>query len=107
LDVLVTLYVGDVVPERKGDVIERKLESMLERPSDAIGSRVSLVSREKIPFLGSHWKYRLPETAPSFLPKIVDFPSESESSKVPKLPNLLAHLTRFQPIRLARSGLRL
>jgi hypothetical protein len=43
---------------------------MLDGPSDdEIGSRVKRVRREKIPFFGSHWKYRLPETAPSFLPK--------------------------------------
>lgn len=66
---LVTLYVGDVVPDLAGDAIERKLVSMLDGPSDAIGSRVSRVRREKMPFLGSHWKYRLPDTAPSFLPK--------------------------------------
>ena len=61
------------MPERPGDVIDRKLVSMLDKPSgvdaDANGSRVNLVRREKIPFFGSHWKYRLPDTAPSFLPK--------------------------------------
>lgn len=60
LDVLVTLYVGEVVPERPGEIMERKLESMLDKPSgviaDASGSRVNRVRREKIPFFGSHWK---------------------------------------------------
>lgn len=46
---------------------------MLDVPSgvvaDASGSRVSRGRREKIPFFGSHWKYRLPDTDPSFLPK--------------------------------------
>ena len=56
LDALVTLCVGDVFPDdvRKGDVTERKLNSILLEPS--IGSRVNRVRREKIPFLGSHWK---------------------------------------------------
>lgn len=60
LDVLLTLYVGDVLPDRIGEVIERKLVSMLDKPSgvvdDPIGSRVNLVRRENIPFFGSHWK---------------------------------------------------
>lgn len=60
LVVLEKLYVGDVVPDRAGDVIDRKLVSMLERPSgvvdDPMGSRVRRVSREKMPFFGSHWK---------------------------------------------------
>lgn len=53
---LVTLYVGDVVPERAGDVIDLKLDSMLPSGVDANGSRVNRVRREKIPFFGSHWK---------------------------------------------------
>lgn len=61
LDVLVTLCVGEVVPERTGDAIERKLNSERRMPSglvdaDSKGSRVSRVRREKMPFLGSHWK---------------------------------------------------
>lgn len=51
------LYVGDVVPERAGDVIDLKLVSIL-LPSGVDGdtnrSRVNRVRREKIPFLGSH-----------------------------------------------------
>lgn len=69
------LCVGDVLPDdvRKGEVIDRKLESILYGASDNNGSRVKRVRREKMPFLGSHWKYRFPETAPSFLPKIFSF----------------------------------
>lgn len=33
------------------------------------GALVSLVNRENIPRFGSHWKYRLPATDPSFLPE--------------------------------------
>lgn len=53
-----TLCVGEVLPEevRKGEDIERKLESILNDVSEAIGSRVKRVRREKMPFLGSHWK---------------------------------------------------
>lgn len=53
-----TLCVGDVFPEgvRRGDVIDRKLESILNGPSENNGSRVNRVRREKMPFLGSHWK---------------------------------------------------
>lgn len=54
LVVLLTLYVGDVVPDRAGDVIERKLVSMLDEQSEAIGSRVKRERREKMPFFGSH-----------------------------------------------------
>lgn len=32
------------------------------------GCLVNLVKREKIPRLGSHWKYRQPATDPSFFP---------------------------------------
>lgn len=34
------------------------------------GVLVSLVSLEKIPLFGSHWKYRLPATEPSFFPEV-------------------------------------
>jgi len=34
------------------------------------GNLVSLVSLEKIPLFGSHWKYRLPATEPSFFPEV-------------------------------------
>lgn len=37
------------------------------------GYLVNLVSLEKTPFFGSHWKYRMPPTEPSFLPKIACF----------------------------------
>lgn len=47
-----------MVPERPGDVIDRKLVSMLDNPSGVVddpnGSRVRRVRREKIPFFGSH-----------------------------------------------------
>jgi hypothetical protein len=54
----VILCVGDVLPDdvRKGEVIDRKLESILNGASDVNGSRVKRVRREKMPFLGSHWK---------------------------------------------------
>lgn len=33
------------------------------------GANVRLVRRANTPFLGSHWKYLVPPTDPSFLPK--------------------------------------
>lgn len=54
-----TLCVGDVFPDklRRGEDIDRKLESILnDGASDSNGSRVNRVRREKMPFLGSHWK---------------------------------------------------
>lgn len=38
------------------------------------GNLVSLVSRAKTPFFASHWKYLIPPTEPSFLPKNNYFP---------------------------------
>lgn len=54
------------MPERDGDVTILILDG--EMPPSLSGSNVSLVNLEKIPRFGSHWKYRLPDTQPSFLP---------------------------------------
>lgn len=35
------------------------------------GDLESFVSLAKIPFLGSHWKYLIPPTEPSFLPEVI------------------------------------
>lgn len=59
---------GDTAPDRVGEVKDRRLRSIEVSPAPAIGSLVSLVSRENTPFLGSHWKYLFPETDPSFFP---------------------------------------
>lgn len=51
-----------------------------ESPS---GSIVSRVNRENIPRFGSHWKYRLPDTHPSFLPLASSrtMPAQSPAAK--------------------------
>lgn len=71
-----TLCVGETAPERIGEVSDRRLWSSdvspdppaEMAPAPGSGSRVSRVNRENTPFLASHWKYRLPEIDPSFLP---------------------------------------
>lgn len=68
------LCVGETVPDRDGDIMEEALTLKSpvgdngSPPLPAIGSRVKRVSRENMPRFGSHWKYRLPATQPSFLP---------------------------------------
>lgn len=66
------LCVGEARPERPGDAIDMELTFIDTSPEDEVatasGSRVSRVRREKMPRFGSHWKQRLPETQPSFLP---------------------------------------
>lgn len=56
--------------DRVGDVAERMLAFIdsYGEPAPDNGSNVNRVNLEKIPRFGSHWKYRLPETQPSFLP---------------------------------------
>lgn len=39
-------------------------------PGISSGTVVNLVRRENTPFFGSHWKYLMPVTEPSFFPKI-------------------------------------
>lgn len=72
---LFMLCVGETVPDRDGDVIDRELifididKSLVDvAPAPASGSRVRRVKRENMPRFGSHWKYRFPATHPSFLP---------------------------------------
>lgn len=42
----------------------------IESSTEPKGAEVRLVKRANIPFLGSHWKYLVPLTDPSFLPKV-------------------------------------
>lgn len=54
---LVTLCVGETVPDRAGDIIDLVSErgpSGVVGDVSVIGSRVNRVNLEKIPFLGSH-----------------------------------------------------
>lgn len=60
---------GDTVPERTGDVVIDLLNVSSPPPAPPLnGSRVNRVRREKMPLFASHWKYRFPDTQPSFLP---------------------------------------
>lgn len=42
---------------------------IIESSIELKGAEVRLVKRANMPFLGSHWKYLVPLTDPSFLPK--------------------------------------
>lgn len=58
-----------------GLVFSSLLIREVEFPFDPIsswanGTLVSLVSLENTPFFGSHWKYLIPPTEPSFLPEM-------------------------------------
>lgn len=59
------LAVGDTVRERSGDIL---LNGEVGVWAPGRGLNVRRVKRENMPRLGSHWKYRLPATQPSFLP---------------------------------------
>lgn len=58
------------------------------------GDLVSRVSLEKIPLFGSHWKYRLPATEPSFFPEKFQV-SNSASNSHRNTPNTLGTFFRF------------
>lgn len=57
---LFMLCVGEAVPDREGDVIDRELifidKSLDDIAPPGSGSRVRRVNRENIPRFGSHWK---------------------------------------------------
>lgn len=59
------LAVGETVRDLSGEFLA-KGDVGVWAPD--MGYVVRRVSREKMPRLGSHWKYLLPDTQPSFLP---------------------------------------
>lgn len=67
---LLVLPVGDsgllLVPLLSGDVQTKVSPEPISGSYN--GTLVKRVNRENTPFLGSHWKYRIPPTEPSFLP---------------------------------------
>lgn len=59
---------GMGVENPNGLALENELW-IIESSIELKGAEVRLVKRANMPFLGSHWKYLVPLTDPSFLPK--------------------------------------
>jgi len=65
------LAVGETVRDLSGEFLANGEVGVW---APAKGYVVRRVRREKMPRFGSHWKYLLPDTQPSFLPsKSIDF----------------------------------
>lgn len=75
VDVLIAVTVeawrfGIGVENPNGLTVENEL-LIIVSSIDFKGALVRLVKRANMPFLGSHWKYLVPPTDPSFLPKYI------------------------------------